>query len=101
VARILVLSLLTLATAGCVVINTPIHGILYDGSKGPTSAGGADEGAKTGEACAQGVLGIVWGDASIEAAKKAGGITKLGYVDYNVSSVLAVWAKYCTVVHGS
>jgi len=24
------------------------------------------------------VLGIVWGDASIEAAKKAGGITKPG-----------------------
>ena len=89
-----------LLTAGCVVLNTPITGFLYNDSKGPTAVGTAESGTKSGSACSKGVLGVVWGDATIEAAKAKGGIGKVSYVDHTATSVLAVYAEYCTVVHG-
>jgi hypothetical protein len=59
-------------------------------------------GAKTGEACASGILGIVaTGDASIKAAAAAGGITKVNAVDYKNDNLLgSVLAKTCTIVRG-
>ena len=36
----------------------------------------------------------------MEAAKKAGGITQVAYVDNTSEGILGVWAKYCLVVHG-
>ena len=59
-------------------------------------------GSKTGEACAKSILGwVATGDASIEAAKKAGGISTVTSVDYKVDSVLGVVGTYCTVVKGN
>ncbi|MBE7437793.1 MAG: hypothetical protein HS115_04990 [Spirochaetales bacterium] len=58
------------------------------------------QGAKTGQACAQTVLGLVaWGDASIQAAAAAGGITNIRTIDYHGLSIL-VWGRLCTVVQG-
>jgi hypothetical protein len=60
-------------------------------------------GPKSGSACASGVLGVVaWGDAGIDAAKKAGGITSVHSVEYQATAVLgAVYVSACTIVHGS
>jgi hypothetical protein len=75
-------------------------GWAYSGYKSPGQVGtGAD--TKLGEACASSILGIVaTGDASIEAAKKAGGITQIAYVDLDQFSVVGVYATSCTIVHG-
>ena len=58
-------------------------------------------GQKVGEACAQNYFGLISvGDAKIESAKQAGGITKVEEVSYDSSNVLGV-ASFCTVVTGS
>ncbi len=56
---------------------------------------------KKGEACAMSILGLVAvGDASIEGAKKDGGITKVATVDHSTLNILYLYGQYCTVVHG-
>ncbi len=47
------------------------------------------------------ILGAVAiGDASIEAAKKNGGITKVHHVDYGVKNILGIIGTYKTTVYG-
>ena len=59
-------------------------------------------GAKSGEACASGILGLISsGDASIKAAAAAGGITKVNAVDYKNDNLLgSVLTKTCTIARG-
>jgi hypothetical protein len=55
---------------------------------------------KTGRACAENWFSVVAsGDASIEAAKHEGGITKVSYVDYQVKNYF-VYGEICTIVRG-
>jgi len=65
-------------------------------------AGTGKDGAKTGEACATGILGLIaWGDASVDAAKKAGSVTDVASVELKSFSILgSVYATGCTVVFG-
>ena len=88
--------------AGCVQGRAPITGPLYsdisDGliaNPGPIPAS-----PKVGEAMAQSIVGIATGDASINAAVKQGGITKIHYVDYHTWSILGVFGKTTTKVYG-
>lgn len=63
-----------------------------------TSNSGA---SKSGEACASSILGLVGtGDASIDAAAKNAGITRIAYVDGKSTNILGIYATYCTIVHG-
>lgn len=56
---------------------------------------------KTGEACANNILGwFVVGDASIKAAKNNGGITKIATVDRKYFNVLFIFGQVCAVVTG-
>jgi len=55
---------------------------------------------KKGEACSEGIIGIVTGDSSISTAAKNGKITKITHVDYRAKNVLGVYAYYCTIVYG-
>ncbi len=85
---------------GCQPVHAPLMGIIYLDVKGPIMA--TDEaGTKEGKACAQSILGLVaTGDASIEAAKKAGGIQQVSYIDHHSTSILGVVAEFCTIVKG-
>ena len=67
------------------------------------TSGPDKDGSKVGKACTSGVLGLAaWGDASIDAAKKAGGITNVHSVEVESSAILGfVHVSACTVVHGS
>ena len=57
---------------------------------------------RTGEACAQNILGILAnGDSSVQAAKSNAGITRVATMDRKYYSILGVYAKVCTVVKGS
>lgn len=97
-------AVLTALALGCGAAYTPpVPGLLYTGVKGATAVGTASPAGdlKKGEACAMSILGLVAvGDASIEAAKNAGSISNIAYVDYTGFGILGIYAKYCTVVYG-
>ena len=101
----------TVACVGCLPLTSqgyPIGGI-YNGTKAPSGldrvelTGENKAATKQGRACSSGVLGIAaWGDSSIDAAKKAGGITSVYSVEYEATAVLGlVYMDVCTVVHGT
>jgi len=80
----------------------PVTGFVYSDIKGPMTATNASGGfSKVGTSVCTSVLGIVGqGDASIDAAMKNGGITKIHHVDFHSYSILGVYAKYTTIVYG-
>lgn len=57
---------------------------------------------KTGKACTNNILGLIAiGDASVEAAKRAGGIKKVASVDKDIMNILGLFGQNCTIVTGS
>ncbi len=56
--------------------------------------------AKTGEAYVEGIILLAKGDASIEAAMKDGGITKIHHVDTEETNILGIYCKSITRVFG-
>lgn len=92
---------ITSGCAGVSGITTP-HGSLFVSSKGPVAVTSSAASTKSGKACAASYLGFVGlGDASIDAAKKAGGITEVSSVDTEQFGILGLYAKVCTVVSGN
>ncbi len=99
--HILLLTVLAAAVSGCALpTRQPVTGLLYSDTKATENVTDNVAATKTGQACMESILGVATGDASMEAAKKAGGITQVAYVDNESSGVLGVYAKYCLVVHG-
>ena len=89
-----------LLSTGCLGVATPALGTLITDVKGPIGVGPGVATSKTGTACAQSILGLIaMGDASIDAAKKAGGITKVATVDHESKWTL-LFGTFCTVVRG-
>lgn len=87
---------------GCATAAAPTMGWLYTKVQGPVATGTSNNTAKTGQACATNILGIIaTGDASIDAAKKAGSITNVASVDHDSTSILGLYATFCTVVKGN
>ena len=68
--------------------------------KGPVSVGPAAGSAKIGRSEAWGILVYSTGDASISAAMRNGGITRVHHVDQETTNILGLYAKYITVVYG-
>ncbi|NCB07156.1 MAG: hypothetical protein EOM73_03215, partial [Bacteroidia bacterium] len=67
----------------------------------PVTATSNSISTKVGSAEATSILGIVaTGDASIDAAAKSGGITKIHHVDEQSTSILGFFAKYKVYVYG-
>ena len=77
-------------------------GSLYTKVKLPVSATANSQAAtKKGTSQCTSILGLfATGDASIEAAKQNGGITKVTHVDYDADNILGVYGKYTTTVYG-
>jgi hypothetical protein len=57
--------------------------------------------SKKGEACTSNILGITFGDGSVHAAKKDGGITRVASVDTKYFKVLFIYGSACTIVRGN
>ena len=86
--------------SGCMSVYSPAAGVLLTNVYGPIDAG-TKVGSKEGEACARSIFGLVArGDASIKAAARAGGITKIDSVDHHSHGFLGIF-KFCTIVRGS
>ena len=91
----------TISLTGCIAVYTPAIGILFTEVYGPVDAGGS-VGSKEGKACVQSILALVaTGDASIQAAARAGGITKIGSVDHYTRNIVGILGEFCTIVRGS
>ena len=98
---------LMVTTVGCIQapcgVVRPGIAILYADYKAPID-GDADptmKAPKVGEAYVENIIGLIQiGDASIEAAAKAGQIRKIHYVDYHYKSILGVYVKFTTLVYG-
>lgn len=87
--------------AGCAGVRTPVSGSLYLDVKDGASVGTATVTSKSGSAQATTILGWVGtGDASISAAAKAGGISKVSFVDYHSTNILGIFGTYTTTVYG-
>ncbi|MBE6412535.1 MAG: TRL-like protein family [Opitutales bacterium] len=92
-------SIAMLLLAGCA---TPIpHGTLFTEVKMPVSASDNVVASKVGTSMCKSYLGLVSvGDASIETAKRNGGITKVTSVDWEVRNVLGFIGEYKCIVRG-
>lgn len=90
-----------LALNGCAVVKSPVGNALFTDVSEPVAATSSADASKFGKSCAQNFLGLVaTGDASVEAAKKAGNIGTVSSVDGYGTSVLFLYSRYCTVVKG-
>jgi len=101
--RIALLALPLLTFTGCAFAtggDSVVTGALFS-HYGTSGALGTATAAKTGEACATSIVGLIaLGDASTTAARQSGGITQISYVEHRVTSVLTLYARTCTVVVG-
>lgn len=100
--NVLLLALASLFLASCAMVG-PTGGAVYHDIKYGQFATENTAATKTGTACQSSVLGLVaQGDASIEAAKKDGGITKVSSIDSSSTNVVfGIYNKYCTIVKGN
>jgi hypothetical protein len=96
----LVLSLTLLAGCGAYVVS-PVMGVLYSDVKAPLTATSNASYSKVGKASATSILGLIaTGDASIDAACKSAGITKIHHVDFHSNNILGLVATYTVYVYG-
>jgi hypothetical protein len=73
---------------------TPMGQIAYYGPNTTSSA-------KVGKASNTAILGILLtGDASLDAAMRAGGITKVNHVDQQYKNILGIISTTTTIVYG-
>jgi hypothetical protein len=96
--KFLAMLVVVLMLAGCASYMP--HGMLFTGGK-MGAQGGSGAADKSGKACMNSVLGLVaWGDASLQAAKAAGGVKDVVNIEYEVNNVLGIWGEYCIIVQG-
>ena len=98
--RVLISSIVLLTIVSCANVKGPVPAAL-SAYTSPEDVGEYLESTKRGEACLTNILGLVaTGDASIDAAKKAGNITRIASVESTQARVLGYYARFCTVVIG-
>ncbi len=98
--KLTALVVLAVVVVGCAQAPVmPPRGLIFADQKAPMFSGTAT-GSKTGMAVAFSAFGLVgWGDCSIEAAARAGGITQIRHVDYQSKNVLG-YQEFTTIVKG-
>lgn len=91
-----------LSLTGCQIVASPMAGGLYNETKYGDIATTHNSATKEGKACGSSILGLVaTGDASVAAAKAAGGITTVASVDHYAKNILGILGEWCTIVKGS
>ncbi|WP_374089635.1 TRL-like family protein [Methylomicrobium lacus] len=100
------LAILTTSLSGCMIVDSPIKGMLGTeviwGDIATGEAGSGTPGVtKEGKACAESILGLLArGDASVRAAKENGNITEVTTVDHSARNFLNIVGEWCTIVKG-
>jgi len=97
---------LVLGLSGCMIVDSPIKGVLgtevFWGDIATGKTGSPDPGElKQGKACAESILGLLArGDASVRAAKENGNISEVTSVDHSARNLLNIVGEWCTIVRG-
>lgn len=87
---------------GCAQVASDLGYAFYQDSQQPLMVTEASVASKRGQACGENLLGLIaQGDHSIDAAKRAGGITQVTSVDVDVFSIWTIYGRRCTVVRGN
>ena len=87
--------------SSCATVKSPLIGIYYTNVKAPVAVTGNSNSTKVGTSQATSILGIVaTGDASIDAAARSAGISKIHHVDEQSTNILGIIAKYKVYVYG-
>lgn len=89
--------------SGCATAVSPVTGALYSHVRAPLLVTESPEKpTKVGRATMRSVLGIyAVGDASIEAAAKNAGITRIHHVDYQSENLFGVVSDFTVIVYGN
>ena len=99
--KFLALILIAGFMSSCAFVSAPLMGGLYTDVKAPLAVTSNTGSTKVGTAKAVSILGIVaTGDASIEAAARSAGISKIHHVDYQATSIIGVYATFTVMVYG-
>ncbi len=99
--RLIIALLGVVVLSGCATARAPVTGFWYTETQSSITATANAAGNRVGQACAQSILGLVaTGDASVETARRNGGITTITSIDESSNSILGIIAKYCTIVRG-
>ena len=97
----IVFSVALLLTSCAAGVKSPLIGTLFTDVKASLAVTSNSGSSKVGTAEATSILGIVaTGDASIEAAAKKAGISKIHHVDEHSFNVLGIIARYKVIVYG-
>ena len=93
----LLIGAVALFSTGCAGLSFSSRGAAFGGlyvdetGSAPGNFTSNDVGTKVGEACASSILGAaVMGDASVQTAANAGGITKIGTVNHHYTNILEI-----------
>lgn len=99
--KVFALALTALFFTGCGAVKTPVTGMFYTDVQDGLAVTSNTGSSKVGTAEAKGYLGIIaTGDASIQAAAKDAGITRIHHVDYHSKSYVGVYNVYTVIVYG-
>jgi TRL-like protein family len=100
-SKLLAAPMLAITLTGCAMAMSPVTGFIYSDVKAPLTATSHDNSSKVGRAECTSILGLVaQGDASIQKAASAAGISQIHHVDYECWSILGFYAKFTVVVYG-
>ncbi len=97
---------LAVGISGCMIVESPIRGVM--GTEviwGDTATGAASSptpgAVKEGKACAESILGLIArGDAGVRAAKANGGITEVTNIEHSARNFFGIVGEWCTIVRG-
>ncbi len=89
-------------TTGCTPVrNQAVAGSCFLDVTQPLGFGDNGGASKMGKSSASTILGWVGtGDCSINAAAKAGGVSKISWVDYHSKHILGIIGDTTTIVYG-
>lgn len=80
---------------------SPVTGFIYTDLKAPGQATSNPVANKVGTAEVTSILGLVaTGDASIQEAAQKANITRISHIDYEVKSILGIYATFTVYVYG-
>lgn len=100
ITKILAVAGLMVGLNSCLATQAGMGGIYTDLKQGEMATSNV-RGSKIGKSSASAYLGLIAiGDASIDAAAKNGGITRISHVDSQKKSILGIINTTTTIVYG-
>ncbi len=99
--KLLIVAVLLSVTSCAANNNKSGPGVLFTSTKDPVFFDNSVKPIKKGESCSTRALAFVAvGDASMNAAKNDGNITKVASADTEYLNILGIFGRACTVVKG-